>query len=164
MYQENPENFMDLDENKYYSYVSKLDPNTFKEQDHYKVLGISKLRFQATTSQIKTACKFFIYFELILRLISDRQKVLLYHPDKGKETTEGVRNEAIFACIQKAYEQLGLEKNKRRAYDSVDPKFDDSTPSASDLNEDNFYEVLRPFFERHSRQYCYNDSLISFGF
>lgn len=55
--QENPENFMDMDEEKYFRHVSQLDPNNHKSQDHYKVLGLSKLRYQATMGQIKTACK-----------------------------------------------------------------------------------------------------------
>ncbi|KAI6192611.1 DnaJ-like protein subfamily C member 2 [Aphelenchoides fujianensis] len=132
----NPEDFMDKDDEKYHRYVGKLDPNDFKDQDHYKVLGLSKLRFKATPGQIKTAY---------------RQKVLVYHPDKGKASKNGSRNEAIFACIQKAYEQLGMDEEKRRAYDSVDPKFDDSFPEASDVTAKNFFEVLGPVFERNSR-------------
>ncbi|KAI6233855.1 DnaJ-like protein subfamily C member 2 [Aphelenchoides fujianensis] len=132
----NPEDFMDKDDEKYHRYVGKLDPNDFKDQDHYKVLGLSKLRFKATPGQIKTAY---------------RQKVLVYHPDKGKASKNGSRNEAIFACIQKAYEQLGMDDEKRRAYDSVDPKFDDSFPEASDVSAKNFFEVLGPVFERNSR-------------
>jgi DnaJ-class molecular chaperone len=77
--------------------------------------------------------------------------VLSYHPDKGKETKNGGRNEAIFGCIQKAYEILGLEIDKRRSYDSVDPKFNDSLPEASEVNAKNFYDLLGPMFERHSR-------------
>ncbi|KAI6171442.1 DnaJ-like protein subfamily C member 2 [Aphelenchoides bicaudatus] len=134
--QQSPEDFMDMDEERYFRHVSKLDPNDYKQQDHYKVLGLSKLRYQATMGQIKTAY---------------RQKVLVYHPDKGKATKAGVRNEAIFACIQKAYEQLGLDLDKRRAFDSVDPKFDDSAPEMSDLDENNFFELMAPFFERNSR-------------
>jgi hypothetical protein len=54
---ENPEDFMDMDEAAYFRHVSKLDPNDYKTQDHYRVLGLSTLRFQATMGQIKTACK-----------------------------------------------------------------------------------------------------------
>ncbi|KAI6215989.1 DnaJ-like protein subfamily C member 2 [Aphelenchoides besseyi] len=132
----NPDEFMDKDDEKYYRYVAKLDPNNFKDQDHYKVLGLSKLRYKATFGQIKTAY---------------RQKVLVYHPDKGKATKNGSRNEEIFACIQKAYEQLGMDEDKRRAYDSVDPKFDDTFPETSAVNTENFFDVLGPVFERNSR-------------
>lgn len=83
--------------------------------------------------------------------VLDRQKVLVYHPDKGKATKNGSRNEAIFACIQKAYEILGLDLDKRRSYDSVDPKFNDSVPDAPDINVENFYDLLGPVFERNSR-------------
>jgi hypothetical protein len=46
---------------------------------------------------------------------------------------------------------LGFEVDKRRSYDSVDPKFDEFIPEASDLNNDNFFDMLTPVFERHSR-------------
>jgi len=134
--QENAEQFMDKDDEKYYKYVAKLDPNDFKDQDHYKVLGLSKMRFRATMGQIKTAY---------------RQKVLIYHPDKGKATKNGSRNETIFSCIQKAYEQIGLDVDKRRSYDSVDPKFDESMPDPILVNATNFYDLLGPVFERNSR-------------
>lgn len=49
--------FMDKDDDKYHRYISKLDPNDFKDQDHYKVLGLSKMRYKASMGQIKTACK-----------------------------------------------------------------------------------------------------------
>lgn len=50
------DDFIDKDDGKYYKYVSKLDPNNFKDQDHYRVLGLSTLRYKATMGQIKTAC------------------------------------------------------------------------------------------------------------
>jgi DnaJ family protein C protein 2 len=56
--QENLDNFMDKDDEKYYKYISKLDPNNFKDQDHYRVLGLSSLRYKATMGQIKAACKY----------------------------------------------------------------------------------------------------------
>ncbi len=36
-------------------YLRSLDPKLYKEQDHYKVLGIDKLRIKATDDQIKRA-------------------------------------------------------------------------------------------------------------
>ncbi|CAD5228147.1 unnamed protein product [Bursaphelenchus xylophilus] len=128
--------FMDKDDEKYHRYMSKLDPNDWKDQDHYRVLGLNKLRYKATAAQIKTAY---------------RQKVLVWHPDKGKASKNGTRNETIFACIQKAYEQLGMEESLRRSYDSVDPKFDDTYPEEKSIKKDNFFKVLGPFFERHAR-------------
>lgn len=50
--------WMDEDDSKYRKYMSKLDPANAKEQDHYRVLGVSKLRYKATTNQLKIACKF----------------------------------------------------------------------------------------------------------
>jgi len=36
--------------------------NIFQQQDHYKVLGLGKLRHKATAGDIKKACKYrFVY-------------------------------------------------------------------------------------------------------
>ncbi|OTF72939.1 hypothetical protein BLA29_012459 [Euroglyphus maynei] len=40
------------------NYLKNLDPKEWKEQDHYRVLGFSKKRINATESQIKKSCKF----------------------------------------------------------------------------------------------------------
>lgn len=53
------ESLFDSDDERYRKYLEKCCPKEWKEQDHYKVLGLSKLRFQATPGQIKTACKLF---------------------------------------------------------------------------------------------------------
>lgn len=39
------------------AYLKDLDPKHWKEQDHYRVLGLSKRRSNATESEIKKACK-----------------------------------------------------------------------------------------------------------
>ena len=49
----------DADNEKYEKYLMKLDPNDCKNQDHYKVLGLSKLRWQATSEEIRFCCKRF---------------------------------------------------------------------------------------------------------
>lgn len=59
--------WIDKEDAKYLKYVSKLDPNEAKEQDHYKVLGLSKLRSYATAAQIKLACRS-SYYAITLRL------------------------------------------------------------------------------------------------
>ncbi|KAF7639854.1 hypothetical protein Mgra_00000774 [Meloidogyne graminicola] len=138
--------WMDEETDKYKKYLSKLDPNNAKEQDHYKVLGLTKLRFEATAAQIRTAY---------------RQKVLKYHPDKGN-STDGLRSESVFACIQKAYEQVGVSEDKRRAFDSVDPTFDESIPDSGDLNLTNFFRLLSPVFERNAR-FSVNQPVPSLG-
>lgn len=40
---------------------------------------------------------------------------------------------------------------RRRAYDSVDPTFDDSIPSISSNSRENFYKVFGPPFEENAR-------------
>lgn len=34
-----------------------LDPTQWKDQDHYAILGLGKLRYRATTQDIKKACE-----------------------------------------------------------------------------------------------------------
>ncbi|KAK5978001.1 DNaJ domain (Prokaryotic heat shock protein), partial [Trichostrongylus colubriformis] len=127
----------DADDEKYERYLMKLDPNDTKNQDHYKVLGLSKLRFRATLAEIRTCY---------------RAKVLKYHPDKKKHRGETLpAGEDYFTCITRAYEQLGMSEAKRQAYDSVDHKFNDAIPSEKSVNKDNFFNELAPVFERNSR-------------
>ena len=42
-------------------FLRSLDPKEVKDQDHYKVLGISKLRYKATDDQIKKAYRYSYY-------------------------------------------------------------------------------------------------------
>uniref|UniRef100_A0A2C9LJJ1 Uncharacterized protein n=1 Tax=Biomphalaria glabrata TaxID=6526 RepID=A0A2C9LJJ1_BIOGL len=116
------------------SLLLRLDPKEWKKQDHYAVLGLSKLRYRASEDQIKRAYKL---------------KVLTHHPDKRKARGKVVKDgeDDYFTCITKAYEILG-NKQKRRSFDSVDPEFEDSIPSST---KENFFEVFGPAFDRNSR-------------
>jgi DnaJ family protein C protein 2 len=126
----------DEDCDGYRKYLSSLCPKTWRDQDHYKVLGLSKLRYRATPGQIKTAY---------------RQKVLRYHPDKGKYKEQlGAQGNDAFSCIQKAYE-LMCEEDKRRSYDSIDPDFDEEIPESSQISAKNFFTKLGPVFEKNAR-------------
>ncbi|VTJ77259.1 Hypothetical predicted protein [Marmota monax] len=77
--------------------------------------------------------------------------VLKHHPDKRKAAGEPIKegDNDYFTCITKAYEMLS-DPVKRRAFNSVDPTFDNSVPSKSEA-KDNFFEVFSPVFERNSR-------------
>ncbi|CAJ0933117.1 unnamed protein product, partial [Mesorhabditis belari] len=127
----------DTDDERYEKYLYNLDPNDTKNQDHYKVLGIKKLRYKATMEEIRLAY---------------RQKVLKHHPDKKKH--KGIvltSGEDYFTCITKAYEQIGVSETKRRAFDSIDPKYNDDVPTEKSINADNFFTALAPIFELNSR-------------
>merc|ERR1719461_1888033 len=101
-------------------YLRSLDPKEWKNQDHYKVLGLTKLRFKASDDQIKRAY---------------RQKVLKHHPDKRRGQGEDIReDDDYFTCITKAFENLGVS-SKRKAFDSVDPMFDDEIPEKTDRKD-----------------------------
>uniref|UniRef100_A0A665TD36 DnaJ homolog subfamily C member 2 n=1 Tax=Echeneis naucrates TaxID=173247 RepID=A0A665TD36_ECHNA len=119
-----------------YLMLRTLDPKDWKNQDHYAVLGLPHLRYKATQKQIKAAHKAI---------------VLKHHPDKrkaaGEQIVEGDND--YFTCITKAIEILS-DPVKRRAFDSVDPTFDNAVPSKSEGKE-NFYEVFSPVFERNAR-------------
>merc|ERR1712156_870611 len=128
-------------------YLRSLDPKECKDQDHYRVLGIPKLRYQATDDQIKRAY---------------RQKVLKHHPDKRKGQGEEIReDDDYFTCITKAFENLGVS-NKRRAYDSVDPLFDDEIPDVIKDNSKDFISTFAPVFERNAR-WSMKKSMPKFG-
>ncbi|CAG9860669.1 unnamed protein product [Phyllotreta striolata] len=134
-----PENKENVPENVEYEddvdYLRSLDPKEWKSQDHYKVLGIPNLRYKASEDIIKTAY---------------RKKVLKHHPDKRKALGEEIKtDDDYFTCITMAYETLG-NLAKRRAYDSVDPHFDNGIPSTSDIKKD-FYKIFEYYFELNSR-------------
>ncbi|XP_030385105.1 dnaJ homolog subfamily C member 2 [Scaptodrosophila lebanonensis] len=116
-------------------YLKSLDPKEWKDQDHYSVLGLGKLRFEASDDDIRRAY---------------RRMVLQHHPDKRKaKGEEVVQDDDYFTCITKAYEILGTSKT-RRSYDSVDPKFDDAFPTQADIDS-NYFEVFNKYFNLNAR-------------
>ncbi|KAL1965478.1 hypothetical protein VTN77DRAFT_5734 [Rasamsonia byssochlamydoides] len=111
------------------------DAKDWKSQDHYAVLGLSKLRYRATPEQIKRA---------------HRKKVLKHHPDKKAASGQGDENDNFFKCIQKATEIL-LDPVKRRQYDSVDEAANVDPPTRKQVEKGNFYELWNPVFESEAR-------------
>ena len=124
--------------------LENLDPTAWRSQDHYKLLGLGQKRYKATMDDIKTAY---------------RNKIIKHHPDKLNTKTVALRNEAEpkelssedqhFQCIVKAYEILS-NPVKRKAYDSIDPFFDDSIPDSSEVKKVDFFELFGSVFERNS--------------
>lgn len=114
-------------------YIKCLEAKDWKDQDHYRVLGIPNLRVKASTKDVKKAYKYM---------------VLKCHPDKSQGNTKV--DEEAFTCIQKAYEQLCLIDGKR-AYDSVDPMFDNDVPNVTEHNKQNFYKVFGPVIEKNAQ-------------
>ncbi|KAG2191179.1 hypothetical protein INT46_001720 [Mucor plumbeus] len=108
------------------------DPTQWKSQDNYAVLGLTKLRYNATEDQIKKA---------------HRRMVLLHHPDKKADKND----DAFFKCIAKAYDTL-MNPVTRRQYDSVDfgmAWLEEDAPTAK--SKGNFYELWGPVFVREGR-------------
>ncbi|XP_044764502.1 dnaJ homolog subfamily C member 2-like [Coccinella septempunctata] len=123
-----------------FEYLRSLDPKDWKHQDHYRVLGIPTLRFNASEETIRSAY---------------RQKVLHHHPDKRKAKGADIKvNDDNFTCITMAYETLGDPK-RRKSYDSVDPEFDDGLPSSHEIKKD-FYGTCAYYFELNGR-WSYKD-------
>ncbi|KAI3644411.1 hypothetical protein MP228_010575 [Amoeboaphelidium protococcarum] len=135
-------NFLDWYDAEETEELLKLDPLQWKSQDHYAVLGLDKLRYNASANDIKKAY---------------RMRVLKHHPDKmgadGQQQQQQQQQEDnFFKCIQRAYELLS-DPVKRRQFDSVDPKFDNSIPSASQVHiayPQQFFEIFGPVFERNA--------------
>jgi len=121
-------------------YLLTLDSAEWKKQDHYKVLRIPHLRAKATDDDIKRAY---------------RRMVLKYHPDKRKaegalDIPKEVNLHEYFTCITKAFEQLSTLEG-RQAFDSVDPTFDETTPSTYSSSKQDFFRTFQVVFERNSR-------------
>ena len=57
-------------------YLKALDPKDWKHQDHYRVLGLSVRRFDASESEIKKACMF-VYLRTGIFLIIFRNNLIL---------------------------------------------------------------------------------------
>jgi len=123
-------------------FLKSLDHKLWKDQDHYKVLGLHKYRYKATDKDIKKAY---------------RQLMLVCHPDK-KNTEEETEEEdySFLKNVAKAFDILG-DPQKRRAYDSVDPDFDDDIPGDKLSNKSSFFKVFGPVFERNARWSLKND-------
>ena len=112
--------------------LMKLDPKDWKSQDHYEVLGITKLRYKATEDQIR---------------IAHRRKVLKHHPDK-KAAQGGLDEDGFFKCIQKAFEIL-MDPIKRRQYDSVDEAANVAPPTKKSKGD--FIKQWKPVFDAEAR-------------
>jgi curved DNA-binding protein CbpA len=139
--QKSGDKFEDLYEDKESSSMLRLDPTKWKEQDHYKVLGLGRMRWKATDEDIKRAY---------------RKKVLKHHPDKKQDRASGDDN--YFKCVQKgipiifldiflrsiiAYEFMS-DPNNRRQYDSIDPAFDTLIPR--ELDSEDFFATFGPMY------------------
>lgn len=112
--------------------IFELDPKDWKNQDHYMVLGITKLRFKATDDQIR---------------IAHRRKVLKHHPDK-KAAQGQINEDGLFKCIQKAFEVLS-DSTRRRQFDSVDKAADVAPPNKKSKGD--FIEQWAPVFVAEGR-------------
>lgn len=122
---------------EYLAYLHSLDPKEWKEQDHYKVLGLEKIRYKCTPHQIKKAYK---------------RAVLNHHPDKSKNKADKASkdNNEYFNCITRAFEQLS-DPIKKMSYDSCDPEFDEFVPGVTEKNKAKFFEVFGKAFENNAR-------------
>lgn len=130
--------------------MERLDPNEWKKQDHYMVLGLEHKRGEVCSPEdIRNAY---------------RARVLVYHPDKiaqrlGEGKGKRQKDDAIFKCIQKAHETLN-DPDRKAAFDSVDPTFDESIPAEKLPAGACFYATYGPVFERNMRFSRVKSSLV----
>lgn len=106
----------------------KVMDNSVKTDDPYELLGLGHLRWMATETQLKDGY---------------RTSCLQAHPDKcGGDDTR-------FKAIQAAWEQLNTLQ-KRRAFDSLDNRFDDTLPEASgELSPEVFFANYSLAFQKN---------------
>jgi DnaJ family protein C protein 2 len=117
---------VEMDSREDTTYLRSLEPTSWKEQDHYAVLGLKHLRFRSTDEDVKKAY---------------RLRVLRHHPDKRMAAGEVVLPECdYFACIVKAFEILSTQIG-RYSYDSVDPLFDNYVPPKTLSSGEDFFVV-----------------------
>merc|ERR1739838_809771 len=117
-----------------YPDMMDLDPKKWKDQDHYAIMGFPEVRDRATPEQLKK---------------SNRKLVLKFHPDKCRIKDEKKVND-IITCINRANDVLS-DPEKRRSYDSVDPKFDQDVPPISKNSKAHFFSTFGPVFDRNQR-------------
>ncbi|SCU79515.1 LADA_0B01200g1_1 [Lachancea dasiensis] len=108
------------------------DPRDWKTADLYAAMGLSKLRYRATDTQIVKA---------------HRKQVLKHHPDK-KSASGGLEQDGFFKIIQKAYEVL-TDSTKRAQYDSCD--YNAEVPPPKKGSAYDFFEAWGPVFDSEAR-------------
>ncbi|KAI1320274.1 hypothetical protein EDD11_001489 [Mortierella claussenii] len=134
---EDAENMLDFEIEPDHKDDLRRDAKDWKTQDHYRMLGLGKVRWRASRGMIKKA---------------HRTKVLVHHPDKKSGASGGnaTQDDNLFKCLQKAYEILS-DPVKRRQYDSVDPIPEEAYNALKDGADLPFIEAWRPIFEREAR-------------
>eukprot|EP01103_Thecamoeba_quadrilineata_P005051 TRINITY_DN14905_c0_g1_i1.p1 TRINITY_DN14905_c0_g1~~TRINITY_DN14905_c0_g1_i1.p1 ORF type:complete len:665 (+),score=167.75 TRINITY_DN14905_c0_g1_i1:48-1997(+) len=115
------------DQSKSEEYQKKKKKKILTTDDYYELLGLSHLRWKATTKDIRDAY---------------RKAVLLYHPDKNV----GI-DDTIFKKVQVAYDTLSNEQ-KRKTFDSQEA--DVSIPTSVPFDSD-FYKTFGIVFERFAK-------------
>ncbi|KRY66420.1 DnaJ -like protein subfamily C member 2, partial [Trichinella pseudospiralis] len=128
--------FDNISDKKYVEYIMLLNQIALSDYDFYRILGLSKLRQEATSAEIKAA-----YHRLILT----------HHPDKGGDLSSALWKNVnlYFPCILRAYNVLSNPK-LRRSYDSYDPSFDNSVPPVRKYSNDEFFAAFAPAFKRNA--------------
>ncbi|PVU97289.1 hypothetical protein BB561_000638 [Smittium simulii] len=116
--------------------LQNIKARDWKKQDHYTILGLSRLRYNATPEDISKQY---------------RKKALKHHPDKKMALAGGVSNpqfDEYYKCVQKAHNTL-IDPVRRRQFDSVDPSIPDGI--AAQVSKKNFYKTFGKIFELEAR-------------
>merc|ERR1712195_244345 len=112
--------------------ADRKDKDKGDDDDYYKVLGLGKLRVNATDKDIKDAY---------------RKMSLKYHPDKNLDNAEFA--EEKFKQVQRAHDNL-TDQEKRRAFDSIVADSYDKIPSGTE-DPALYFETYGEAFGRYAR-------------
>jgi DnaJ family protein C protein 2 len=110
------------------TYLQTLSSHAWRSQDHYRVLSLGHMRRRVTPDVVRAA-----YRALVLR----------WHPDKCGGQDD------VFKCMQKAANIL-QDEDKCRAFDSVDPTFDEDIPDEVATAQQDFFALFGSVFERNA--------------
>ena len=114
----------------------------WREQDHYKLMGLQNYRLKASAAMIKAAFKI---------------QTIEQHPDKKSTNdwseTDRAQADGYYTCVKKAFEVLG-DPTQRRLYDSVDATDEDDAVPAKTKKEANFFKKFGPAFDRNKKWFA----------
>jgi len=142
--------------------LTTLTPAELDDLTYYEILG--GIQMHSTPEQVKRA-----FHKASLKYHPDKQEE--QQQQKAAENGEGadgadadsddkkkVKEDPIFLKVKEAFETLGGDPSKRKAYDST-INFDESIPSAADVagKESDFYKIFGKCFERNLRFAMEND-------
>ena len=118
------------------------DMSNWREQDHYKLLGLQNYRLNATDVMIRAAYKV---------------QTIEQHPDKKANNdwseTDRALADRYYTSVKRAFEVLG-DATQRRLYDSVDATDEDDVVPAKTKTDATFFKQFSAAFKRNKKWFA----------